>query len=78
MFPLDWQENAIMDGDFTVAEDRDVVVQLGQKAVRSDLTRWATVGNRGKPLETMGKHVENMGRHVDFELFYEFNIYIYI
>lgn len=44
MFPLDWQENAIMDGDFTVAEDRDVVVQLGQKAVRSKIHHLSSFG----------------------------------
>jgi len=35
MFPLDWLENTIDSGDFTVEEDREVVVQLGEKALES-------------------------------------------
>eukprot|EP00913_Durusdinium_trenchii_P007304 g6866.t1 len=33
MFPLDWQLNTIVDGEFTVEEDRDVVAKLGEVAV---------------------------------------------
>lgn len=47
MFPMDWQENSIIDGEFTVPEDRDVVVQLGEKAVKSG---WAISGQQ-KPFE---------------------------
>ena len=39
MFPLDWQDNAINDGDFTVPSDREVVVQLGERAVKSKIER---------------------------------------
>lgn len=44
---MDWQENSIIDGEFTVPEDRDVVVQLGEKAVKSG---WAISGQQ-KPFE---------------------------
>ena len=37
MFPLDWQHNSIVDGDFTVESDRAVVVELGEVAVESKL-----------------------------------------
>lgn len=33
MFPLDWQLNTIVDGQFTVEEDRLVVAKLGEAAV---------------------------------------------
>ena len=33
MFPLDWQLNTIVDGQFTVEEDRLVVAKLGEVAV---------------------------------------------
>ncbi|CAK9011108.1 unnamed protein product [Durusdinium trenchii] len=33
MYPMDWQYNLISDGEFTVEEDREVVVQLGDRAV---------------------------------------------
>ena len=33
MFPLDWQLNIIVDGQFTVEEDRLVVAKLGEIAV---------------------------------------------
>ena len=33
MFPLDWQLNTIVDGQFTVEEDRQVVAKLGEVAV---------------------------------------------
>jgi len=44
MFPMDWQENSIIDGEFTVPEDRDVVVQLGEKAVKSKIHHLSMVG----------------------------------
>ncbi|CAE7562776.1 unnamed protein product [Symbiodinium pilosum] len=37
MFPLDWQSNSIVEGEFTVESDRAAVVQLGEMAVRSKL-----------------------------------------
>ncbi|CAE7633897.1 ANKHD1 [Symbiodinium sp. CCMP2592] len=37
MFPLDWQHNSIVDGDFTVESDRAIVVQLGETAVESKI-----------------------------------------
>ena len=33
MYPLDWQYNLVCDGEFTVEEDREVVVNLGDRAV---------------------------------------------
>ena len=33
MFPMDWQYNLVCDGEFTVEEDREVVVRLGDRAV---------------------------------------------
>lgn len=54
MFPLDWQENSIADGEFTVPDDREVVVQLGKRAVTSG---WdLTPGN----LQTLGKLLEDV------------------
>jgi len=37
MFPLDWQENRISDGLFTVESDRASVVKLGEMALTSKL-----------------------------------------
>ena len=42
MFPLDWQENSIVDGDFTVPEDRDVVAKLGERAVKNKIHHLST------------------------------------
>ena len=33
MFPLDWQMNTIVEGEFTVEADRSVVESLGRMAV---------------------------------------------
>lgn len=33
MFPMDWQYNLVCDGEFTVEDDREVVVRLGDRAV---------------------------------------------
>ncbi|CAK9036714.1 unnamed protein product [Durusdinium trenchii] len=44
MFPLDWQENSIVDGDFTVPEDRDVVAKLGERAVKNKIHHLSTAG----------------------------------
>lgn len=33
MYPLDWQYNLVCDGEFTVEDDRAVVVNLGDRAV---------------------------------------------
>lgn len=37
MSPLNWQQNTISEGDFTVEEDRAVVVKLGEAAVNSKI-----------------------------------------
>ena len=37
MFPLDWQENSIVEGNFTVEADRSAVVRLGEMAVESKI-----------------------------------------
>ncbi|CAE7207234.1 unnamed protein product [Symbiodinium natans] len=37
MFPLDWQNRSIVDGDFTVEADRTEVVRLGEMAVESKI-----------------------------------------
>lgn len=37
MFPLDWQHNTIVEGNFTVESDRAAVVKLGEMAVESKI-----------------------------------------
>ena len=37
MFPLDWQHNSIVEGNFTVEADRAEVVRLGEMAVESKI-----------------------------------------
>ncbi|CAE7699076.1 unnamed protein product, partial [Symbiodinium pilosum] len=37
MFPLDWQNNSIVEGQFTVEADRAEVVRLGEMAVHSKI-----------------------------------------
>ena len=37
MFPLDWQLNTIVDGQFTVEGDRQVVAKLGEAAVEAKI-----------------------------------------
>eukprot|EP00438_Fugacium_kawagutii_P022445 Skav227532 [mRNA] locus=scaffold3314:47557:68952:+ [translate_table: standard] len=61
MFALDWQENSIADGEFTVPDDREVVVQLGKRAVNSDVgliralaENRADVNHRVKDLAELG------------------------
>ena len=42
MFPMDWQYNLVCDGEFTVEDDREVVVRLGDRAVEHiRLSIWA-------------------------------------
>ncbi|CAE7212188.1 warA [Symbiodinium sp. CCMP2592] len=44
IFPLDWQQNLIADGQFTVESDREAVVQLGEMAVESKIQHLAVEG----------------------------------
>ncbi|CAE7633916.1 unnamed protein product [Symbiodinium sp. CCMP2592] len=44
MFPLDWQHNNIVDGNFTVESDRAIVVQLGETAVESKIQHLQVYG----------------------------------
>eukprot|EP00438_Fugacium_kawagutii_P022321 Skav221792 [mRNA] locus=scaffold4067:129151:162908:- [translate_table: standard] len=39
MFPMDWQYNLVCDGEFTVEEDREVVVRLGDRAVEHKIRK---------------------------------------
>ncbi|CAK9015369.1 unnamed protein product [Durusdinium trenchii] len=44
MYPRDWQENNIVEGDFTVESDRDVVKKLGEVAVEHKIQNLSTAG----------------------------------
>ncbi|CAE7218198.1 Ank3 [Symbiodinium sp. CCMP2456] len=44
IFPLDWQQNLIADGQFTVESDREAVVRLGEMAVESKIQHLAVEG----------------------------------
>ena len=44
MYPLDWQLNAIADGEFTVESDRAAVIKLGDVAVRSKIRHLSSEG----------------------------------
>ena len=44
MFPLDWQHNSIVKGDFTVEADRETVVHLGEVAVESKIHHLQLLG----------------------------------
>ena len=44
MFPLNWQHNAIADGEFTVESDRATVIKLGEVAVQSKIDHLSSEG----------------------------------
>mmetsp|Transcript_70773 Transcript_70773/g.166057 ORF Transcript_70773/g.166057 Transcript_70773/m.166057 type:complete len:577 (+) Transcript_70773:42-1772(+) len=44
IFPLDWQQNSIVEGDFTVESDRAAVAKLGEIAVESKIRHLRAFG----------------------------------
>ena len=46
MFPLNWQENTVSEGNFTVEADRAVVEKLGEAALESKIHFLSTAGHQ--------------------------------
>ena len=61
MFPLNWQHNRITDGQFTVEQDREVVVQLGRLALQCKIQQLSTCG----PLTSFRFYTATMPRLFD-------------
>eukprot|EP00435_Cladocopium_sp_Y103_P059907 s1461_g21.t1 len=80
MYPRDWQDNSIVEGDFTVESDRHVVKQLGEVALEHKIQNLSAAGplnlyrfflaRRSKMLgepEPMTWEVESFLRHFKFQ-----------
>lgn len=44
MFPLDWQQSTVADGEFTVESDRFIVVKLAEAAVEDKIRQLGQTG----------------------------------